>query len=416
MATRLLSYRTPTTTLALALGLALVALDARSQPMPIDPRLPPPPQLNECLQIVQKGGVKIDLVATATPNSVQLTWQGYPGDYAVTSADDTGFSATVQLSESRILKGGRNEPAPEPQLEQGLVTHSGARADFAYHYSINGMLIDGRVACGGVLARTPPAPPQLIALPKVPRVPKGPRTVCEPGAAVGCQPALAGACGQKICAADASAFGACMQVSCGACAPGSKKACDYQGSAGQSHCPLGERTCNVQGSGFGACNDSAYRCGNWSSIDAKECASTGVAKHAGILANIPSGDDRKAYVLNHPATVFGVQMNAKAYVTDLWGNAWGSFAVPNTSCFVYNLTYLKSCTSPVTGTVIYLNPNTGKTFRESASIPCLSNCFGSNERKVYSSEPNWGNEPFPLIGGGGGPARCETLIVKSFEW
>ena len=147
----------------------------------------------------------------------------------------------------------------------------------------------------------------------------------------------------------------------------------------------------------------------------KECASTGVAKHAGILANIPSGDSKQAYVLNHKATVFGVQMNAKAYGSDLWGNAWGSFAVPNASCFVYNLRYLKTCTSPVTGSVLYQNPNTGKTFREGASIPCLSTCFGSNERKVYSSEPNWGNEPF-LMGGGGGPPRCETLVGKEFTW
>ncbi len=159
MTMRSLSSRTPTTLFALALGLALVVPEARSQPMPIDPRLPPPPRLNECLQIVQKGGVKIDLAATTTPNSVQITWQGYPGDYTVTSADDTGFNARVELRESRILKGGRNEPAPAPQLEQGTVMHAGARADFAYHYSIRGTLYDGRVACGGVSARTPPAPP-----------------------------------------------------------------------------------------------------------------------------------------------------------------------------------------------------------------------------------------------------------------
>ena len=106
-----------------------------------------------------------------------------------------------------------------------------------------------------------------------------PKPVCVPGSVEPCQPA-AGACGQKTCGADGSP-GACTQISCGVCTPGAKQACDYRGSAGSSHCELGEQTCNSLGSGFGACADPGYRCGRWGNIDFKECASTGVANMLG---------------------------------------------------------------------------------------------------------------------------------------
>ena len=405
-----MARRTIATMVALALGLALVAEPARSQ-LPPDPR-PQPPKISACTQLTATGGVKIDLVATATgPWGVQLTWQGYPGDYTVKSTQGTAFSATQRLSPTRLKPARRGETPPPPQLEKGSATHSGAQPDFLYDYEITATLADGRAACGSASARTPPAPVLVPILP-------GPLTLplCKAGAAVACSPTTAGACGQKTCAADGNSFGACTQVSCGFCAHGATLPCDYQGKAGTSHCAQGVRTCNAFGSAYGACADPEFQCGNWSSIDMKECASTGIGKYAGVLAGIPSGDDRQAYVLNHKATVFGKQVTARAFSTDLWGNAWGSFAIENKSCFVYNLTYLITCTSPLSGSVIYSNPATGKTFREGASIPCLSNCFGSNERKVYSSEPNWGSEPFPLSGGGGGPPRCETVVHKEFQW
>ncbi|MCY1023257.1 hypothetical protein [Pyxidicoccus sp. MSG2] len=237
---------------------------------------------------------------------------------------------------------------------------------------------------------------------------------CVPGSVTSCQPE-AGACGQKTCNSDGNTYGACTQLPCGVCTPGEKRACDYRGSAGTSHCAQGEQTCNAYGSGFGACADPTYQCGRWSSIDPRECAFTGIAKHAGVLADIPSGDSRQAYVMNHPANVYGMQLYAKAYSSDIWGNAWGTFAVPNSSCFVYRLSYLKTCSSPFTGSILYRNPDTGMTFRESAGFPCMSACFGFIDRKVYDREPQWGNEPF-LGGGFGGPPRCETIVGTTFEW
>jgi len=191
---------------------------------------------------------------------------------------------------------------------------------------------------------------------------------CAPGAVASCQPG-AGACGKKTCAADGNSFGACAEALCGVCAPGAKQSCDYRGSAGSSHCSLGEQTCNGHGSGFDACVDPGFRCGSWGNIDMKECASTGIAKHAGVLAGIPSGDSSELYVMNHKATVFGTAMNAKAYSSDIWGNAWGSFAVPNSSCFVFHLSYLKTCSSPFTGSILYMNPNTGRTFGKAPAFP-----------------------------------------------
>jgi hypothetical protein len=205
-----------------------------------------------------------------------------------------------------------------------------------------------------------------------------------------------------------------VRVGPAVCMPGSKRPCDYRGSAGTSHCPVGEQTCNEKGDGYGLCEDSQYRCGAWDIISFKECAFTGRAKYVGVLRDIPSGDSKQAYVLKHKATVQGVDMNAMAFSQDPWGNAWGSFAVSTSQCFVYNFNFFKTCTSPLTGSVLYEDPNTRKTLRESTFGPCLSTCFGSNERKVYNSEPSWGTEPF--LSGGAGPPRCETIVSKEFEW
>lgn len=245
--------------------------------------------------------------------------------------------------------------------------------------------------------------------------PPDPGSVCGAGSTQACVNSH-GCTGQKVCSADGNHWGSCTgggTTNC-ACTPGAKRACDYRGAAGTSHCALGEQTCSADGNSFGACSDPTYQCGTWGSIDMKECASTGVAKHAGVLIDIPSGDDRRAYVLNHKATVFGVAMNAKAFTTDIWDNAWGSFAVPNTSCFVYDLSYLRTCSSPFSGSILYRDPQSGMTFREAAGFPCMSNCFGTSERRVYNREPRWGIEEFPS--GGGGPERCETLIGKTFAW
>ena len=237
---------------------------------------------------------------------------------------------------------------------------------------------------------------------------------CTPGSVTSCAP-TEGACGQHTCAANGKSFGACTQILCGVCTPGDKRACDYKGSQGTSHCAFGVQACNSYGSGFGDCTDPTYQCGTWSSIDFKECAFTGMAKHAGVLADIPSGDNKQAYVLNHKATVFGIPMNAKAYSSDVLGNSWGTFAVQNTSCFVYNISYLKTCYWPFGGSILYMNQSTGKTFREGTGFPCLGACYSVNERKVFSNEPNWGDEPFNsnIIGG---TRLCETIIGKTFEW
>lgn len=149
--------RTPLSIVALAFCLSLIAPDASSQPRidPMRPVVPPPPQVSECTQIVIRGGLKINLVATATDStSVKLTWQGPPGDYEVKSAPGTGFATTVQLASPRFPQADRNATPP---LQNGAVTHSGAQADFQYVYTIDGILKDGRKACGSATAKTPPA-------------------------------------------------------------------------------------------------------------------------------------------------------------------------------------------------------------------------------------------------------------------
>lgn len=150
--------------LVLAFGVALLAPDARSQIVPNlmypDPR-PLPPHLSACTQLVAQGGVKIDLFATATsPTTVQLTWQGFPGDYDLQSAAGTGFQTTMRVGGSAGV------------LTASSITQSGAQADFAYSYTIDGTLTDGRKACGGAATRTPPIP--IVAFPKGPIVPKVP--------------------------------------------------------------------------------------------------------------------------------------------------------------------------------------------------------------------------------------------------
>ena len=231
--------------------------------------------------------------------------------------------------------------------------------------------------------------------------------MCSPGTTRSCQPG-GGACGTQTCASDGNAYSACTPVSCGVCTPGAKQACDYRGSAGLSHCARGEQTCNAFGSGFGACSDPTFQCGDWSSIDPIGCASTGFADHGGVLINIPSGDSWQAYVLNREAIVFGVPQRAKTFSIDIWGNARGGFLIPNSSCFVYQMDFLQTCSSPFGGSVLYVDRATGRSSREGAGFPCMSNCFGTNVRRVYSSEPSWGHESFQL--GFGGPPRCETKI------
>jgi hypothetical protein len=250
-------------------------------------------------------------------------------------------------------------------------------------------------------------------------IPEG-HEICDLGATRSC--VNTSGCGAHLTCVGApgggTRWGPCIggASSCGHCTPGATQACDYRGSASLSHCVLGKQTCNASGTGFDACADPEFRCGTWSTVDFKECAFTRIAKYTGILADIPSGDSKQAYVLNHKATVSGVEMNAKAYSSDIWGNAWGSFSVPNPSCFVFILNYLKSCSTPFTGTILFMDPNTGMTFREGAGFPCTSECFSTNERRVYDREPLWGHEPF-LIAGFGGPSRCQVTIGSpTFTW
>lgn len=198
------------------------------------------------------------------------------------------------------------------------------------------------------------------------------------------------------------------------CTPGEVRQCDYRGSAGTSHCALGKQVCNAAGDAFGACQDTQFLCGNWDVLSFKECAFTGTAKHVAVLRDIPSGDSAEQYVLKHKAEFNGMQLGAMAYSRDVWGNHWGSFAVPTTQCFVYNFNFWKTCTSPLSGSNLFQDPNTGKTYREGFTGVCLGECFGSNERRVYNAEPAWGTEPFIL--GGAGPKRCETIVTKEFKW
>ena len=198
------------------------------------------------------------------------------------------------------------------------------------------------------------------------------------------------------------------------CMPGTKRQCDYMGSAGQSHCLLGEQVCTATGDAFGQCEDTQFRCGNWDPASFKECASMGRAKYVSMLRDIPSGDNPETYVRRHPAIVNGATVGAMAYSRDLLGHHWGSFDVSHSQCFVYNFNFWQTCTSPVSGSKLYQDPNTGRTYRENFGGVCLSECFGSNERKVYNTEPAWGSEPF--LQGGAGPQRCETIITKSFDW
>lgn len=187
------------------------------------------------------------------------------------------------------------------------------------------------------------------------------------------------------------------------CMPGTIRQCDYMGSTGTSHCANGEQVCNAMGDAFGACQDPKFQCGTWDVITFKECAETSLAKHVGVLRDIPSGDNPEAYVMRHPATVNGVVMTARGYSRDIWGNHWGSFAVGTSQCFVYNFNFWQTCTSPVSGSKLYQDPNTGRTLREASGGVCLGECVGSNERKVYNVEPTWGTEPFmpgSILGGG----------------
>jgi hypothetical protein len=230
------------------------------------------------------------------------------------------------------------------------------------------------------------------------------------------------------------------------CMPGDRRMCDYMGSAGTSHCPVGEQICNATGDGYGACQDTKFQCSNWDTISFKECAYTGRAEYVGVLRDIPSGDNPEQYVLKRKATVNGVVMNARAYSRDVWGNHWGSFEVGTSQCFVYKFNVWQTCSSPLSGSKLYQDPNfPHRTLREGFTGVCLGECVGSGERKVYPAEPVWGSEPFTpgsLLGGGtqrpdgwnqekggsmpfptgttwgqsGDIKRCETGASKEFPW
>lgn len=118
-------------------------------------------QLSECVQIVQAGGVRVDVKAEATSSrSITLTWLGFPGRYDVAS---TGFGTSVQLGTAslkqaplaqRVPPGGTAATA-QPQMFPGTVTHASALPGTRYIYSISGTLADGRRVCGGAEAATP---------------------------------------------------------------------------------------------------------------------------------------------------------------------------------------------------------------------------------------------------------------------
>src|SRR5207249_5196497 len=68
------------------------------------------PQVNPCTQILQAGGVRIDLKAQATgPRSVTITWSGPPGVYDVTA---TGPGPAFHVSTTL---------APPPDRKSGVL-------------------------------------------------------------------------------------------------------------------------------------------------------------------------------------------------------------------------------------------------------------------------------------------------------
>jgi len=138
------------------------------------PPIPDGPHLDPCTQSVIDGkAVRVTLVATATgPTSVQITWQGYPGEYSFSGA----LSTIVQVTESRLLKVPRGGKPLPLQLESATVAHYGAKPDSLNSYTVTAKLTDGRTACGGGSVKTPPFPqvPAPTVLPKNPRQPAPP--------------------------------------------------------------------------------------------------------------------------------------------------------------------------------------------------------------------------------------------------
>ncbi len=135
------------------------------------PVIPKGPQIEACTQLVMDGkAVRITMVATATgPTTVQLSWQGYPGEYVISGA----MAATVQVVESRLLKTPRGSAPLPPQLESATIAHYGAQPDFKSTYTVSAKLTDGRIGCGATSVKTPPFPqvtPPAV-LPKNPRPP-----------------------------------------------------------------------------------------------------------------------------------------------------------------------------------------------------------------------------------------------------
>jgi len=135
------------------------------------------PQLDPCVQLVQAGGVRIDLKAEATsPRSVSLSWSGPAGSYDV-STTTPGFGSSVQLGTASLKQGSLAQRVPpggsgattQPQMFPGTVTHTSALPNTRYIYLISGTLTDGRKVCGGTEATTPmeltvvPVNPSLLS-------------------------------------------------------------------------------------------------------------------------------------------------------------------------------------------------------------------------------------------------------------
>lgn len=125
--------------------------------------LPAPsgPQVDPCVQLVQAGGVRIDLKAEATgPRSVSLSWSGPAGTYDL-STTPPGFGSSVQLGFATLKKPPLAQKAPsgtggqQPEVFNGTVAHTSAVPGTRYVYVISGTLTDGRKVCGGAEATTP---------------------------------------------------------------------------------------------------------------------------------------------------------------------------------------------------------------------------------------------------------------------
>ncbi len=154
---------------------SVVTLSQTRQTRPLQPapqQLPPGAlnpavQLDPCVQLVQAGGVRIDLAAVASgPDTVTLNWSGFPGVYEIsTTGPGAPFRGSATLPALQALSpGGRAlrlpaGPSPQaPQLFPGTLTHTPTLPATQYRYTLTGTLSDGRKACGGAIVMTAAAP------------------------------------------------------------------------------------------------------------------------------------------------------------------------------------------------------------------------------------------------------------------